>query len=93
MKRIIAHAFGSLSKKTRRKLLRLFSGFRVAFWCTDGYRAYNDELQKATTNFKKQNTLLANCIQSVLSVKISALPNRLKRLNRKTVRRCSIQTL
>ncbi|MGL9751936.1 MAG: IS1 family transposase, partial [Symbiopectobacterium sp.] len=35
------------SKKTLCKLLKLFSGFRVAFWCTDGYRAYNDELPKA----------------------------------------------
>ncbi|MGL9734602.1 MAG: IS1 family transposase, partial [Symbiopectobacterium sp.] len=39
----IPHAFVPLL----RKLLELLSGFRVAFWCTDGYRAYNDELTKA----------------------------------------------
>ncbi|MGL9734186.1 MAG: hypothetical protein ACR5LD_07680 [Symbiopectobacterium sp.] len=33
MKRIIPHAFVPLL----RKLLELLSGFRVAFWCTDGY--------------------------------------------------------
>ncbi|MGL9736058.1 MAG: IS1 family transposase [Symbiopectobacterium sp.] len=68
----------SRSKKTRRKLLKLFSGFRVAFWCTDGYRAYN-------TNSQKQNTLLANCIHSMCERENLMLRNRLKRLNRKTL--------
>lgn len=47
LKRIIAHVFGSRSKKTLCKLLKLLSGFSVAFWCTDGYRAYNEKLPKA----------------------------------------------
>ncbi|MGL9751569.1 MAG: IS1 family transposase [Symbiopectobacterium sp.] len=78
LKRIIAHAFGSLSKKTLRKLLKLFSGFRVAFWCTDGYRAYNDELPKAKHIVGKLHT------QRIERENLT-LRNRLKRLNRKTL--------
>lgn len=44
LKRIIAHVFGSRSKKTLGKLLKLLSGFRIAFWCSDGYRAYKETL-------------------------------------------------
>lgn len=44
LKRIIAHVFGSRSKKTLGKLLKLLSGFRIAFWCTDGYRALMNPL-------------------------------------------------
>lgn len=47
LKRIIARAFCSRSKKTFCKLLKLVSRFNVAFWCTDGYRAYNDALPTA----------------------------------------------
>ncbi|MGL9736130.1 MAG: IS1 family transposase [Symbiopectobacterium sp.] len=57
----------------------------MAFWCTDGYHfGALMATGLTTTNFQKQNTLLANCIHSVLSVKISTLCNLLKRLNRKT---------
>ncbi|MGL9751110.1 MAG: IS1 family transposase [Symbiopectobacterium sp.] len=78
LKRIIAHAFGSLSKKMLRKLLKLFSGFRVAFWCTDGYRAYNDELPKAQHIVGKLYTQLVERENLTLR-------NRLKRINRKTL--------
>lgn len=47
LKWIIAHVFGSRSKKTLRNLLKLLSGFNIAFWCTDSYRAYNDALPEA----------------------------------------------
>ncbi|MGL9734861.1 MAG: IS1 family transposase [Symbiopectobacterium sp.] len=59
-------------------LLRLFSGYRVAFWCTDGYRAYNDELPKAKHIVGKLYT------QRVERENLT-LRNRLKCLNRKTL--------
>lgn len=78
LKRIIAHVFGSRSRKTLRRLLKLLSGFRVAFWCTDGYRAYRSELPDAKHIVGKlytQRTGRENL----------TLRNRLKRLNRKTL--------
>ncbi len=68
LKRIMAHAFGSRSKKKLHKLLKLLSRFRVAFWCTDGYRAYNDALPKAkhivgklyTQRIERENLTLRN---------------------------------
>ncbi|MGL9735185.1 MAG: IS1 family transposase [Symbiopectobacterium sp.] len=77
LKRIIAHAFGSLSKKTLRKLLKLFSGFIVAFWCTDGYRVYNDELPKA-------KHIVGKLYTQRVERENRTLRNQLKRLNRKT---------
>lgn len=78
LKRIIAHVFGSRSKKTFCKLLKLLSGFSVAFWCTDGYRAYNDALPRAKHIAGKLYT------QSIERENLT-LRNRLKRLNRKTL--------
>jgi insertion element IS1 protein InsB len=77
LKRIIAHVFGSRSKKTLCKLLKLLSGFNVAFWCTDGYRAYNDELPQAKHIVGKLYT------QRIERENLT-LRNRQKRLNRKT---------
>lgn len=78
LKRIIAHVFGSRSKKTLCKLLKLLSGFSVAFWCTDGYRAYNEKLPKAKHIVGKLYT------QRIERENLT-LRNRLKRLNRKTL--------
>ncbi len=78
LKRIIAHVFGSRSKKTLRNLLKLLSGFNVAFWCTDGYRAYNDEPPKTKHIVGKLYT------QRIERENLT-LRNRLKRLNRKTL--------
>lgn len=78
LKRIIAHEFGSRSKKTLRNLLKLLSGFSVAFWCTDGDRAYKDELPKAEHLVGKLYTQRIECENLMLR-------NRLKRLNRKTL--------
>ncbi|MBI6547530.1 IS1 family transposase [Xenorhabdus sp. VLS] len=41
LKRIIAHAFGRRNKKTLKKLLKKLFKFKIAFGCTDNYRAYN----------------------------------------------------
>ncbi|MBC8950025.1 transposase [Xenorhabdus sp. TS4] len=41
LKRIIAQAFGRRNKKTLKKLLKKLSKFKIAFWCTDNYRADN----------------------------------------------------
>ncbi|AYU97896.1 hypothetical protein EEI76_23040 (plasmid) [Enterobacter cloacae] len=54
------------------------SGFNVAFWCTDGYRAYNDELPQAKNIVGKLYT------QRIERENLT-LRNRLKRLNRKTL--------
>lgn len=78
LKRIIAHVFGSRSKKTLCKLLKLLSGFNVAFWCTDGYRAYNDALPTAKYIAGKLYT------QRIERENLT-LRTRLKRLNRKTL--------
>ncbi|WP_291970399.1 IS1 family transposase [Candidatus Symbiopectobacterium sp.] len=77
LKQVIAHAFGSRSKKTLHKLLKLLLRFSVAFWCTDGYRAYNDELPKAKHIVSKLYT------QRIERAHLT-LRNRLQRLNRKT---------
>ncbi len=71
LKRIIGHVFGSRSKK-------LLSGFNVAFWCTDGYRAYNGALPTAKHIVGKLYT------QRIERENLT-LRNRLKRLNRKTL--------
>ena len=81
LKRIIAHIFGSRSKKTLCNLLKRLSGFNIAFWCTDGYRAYNDTLPAAkhivgklyTQRIERENLTLRNRLK------------RLNRLNRKTL--------
>ncbi len=78
LKQIIAHAFGSCSKKNLHKLLKLLLRFSVAFWCTDGYSAYNDALPKAKHIVGKLYT------QRIERENLT-LRNRLKRLNRKTL--------
>lgn len=78
LKQIIGHVFGSRSKKTLRRLLKLLSGFNVAFWCTDGYRAYSRELPDAKHIVGKLYT------QRIERENLT-LRNRLKRLNRKTL--------
>ncbi len=78
LKRIIAHVFGSRSKKTLCNLLKLLSGFNVAFWCTDSYRAYNDAFPEARHITGKLYT------QRIERENLT-LRNRLKRLNRKTL--------
>lgn len=78
MKQIIAHVFGSRSKKILCNLFKLLSGFNVAFWCTDSYRAYNDALPEAQHITCK---LYTQRIEHDLTLR-----NRLKRPNRKTLR-------
>ena len=77
LKRIIAHVFGSRSKKTLRQLLRLLSGFNVVFWCTDNFNA-DDSLPDKTHITGKLYT------QRIERENLN-LRNRLKRLNRKTL--------
>ncbi|HCJ9454240.1 TPA: IS1 family transposase [Escherichia coli] len=78
LKRIIAHVFGSRSKKTLGKLLKLLSGFRIAFWCTDGYRAYKETLPS-------EKHILGKLYTQRIERENLTLRNRLKRLNRKTL--------
>lgn len=77
LKRIIAHTFGRRSKKTFRKLLKLLSGFSVAFWCTDHFSTYDilDKEKHITGKLYTQRIERENL----------NLRNRLKRLNRKTI--------
>lgn len=77
LKRIIAHVFGSRSRKTLRKLLGLLSGFSVAFWCTDNFSVY--ELLPG----KKHIT--GKLYTQRIERENLNLRNRLKRLNRKTL--------
>jgi insertion element IS1 protein InsB len=68
LKQIIAHVFGSRSKRTLCHLLKMLSGFNNAFWCTDGYRAYNDAQPTAkhiagkwyTQRIERENLTLRN---------------------------------
>lgn len=77
LKRIIAHAFGSRSKKTLRKLLGRLSGFSIAFWCSDNFSAYGmlPDKKHITGKLYTQRIERENL----------NLRNRLKRLNRKTL--------
>ncbi len=76
-KRIVAHAFGRRSKKTLRNLLKLLAGFKVAFWCTDSFSAY-DMLPNEKHITGKRYT------QRIERENLT-LRNRQKRLNRKTL--------
>jgi insertion element IS1 protein InsB len=58
--------------------LKLLSGFNVAFWCTDGYRAYNDELPQ-------EKHIVGKLYTQRIERENLTLRNRLKRLNRKTL--------
>lgn len=78
LKRIIVHVLGYRGKKTLCALLKLLSGFNVAFWCTDGYRAYNAELPDAKHIVSKLYT------QRIERENLT-LHNRLKCLNHKTL--------
>lgn len=49
LKRIVAYSFGRRSKKTCRKLLKLLAGFRVVFWCTNNFSAYDSCQMKSTS--------------------------------------------
>lgn len=76
LKRIIAHAFGDRSEATFKELQERLASFNVAFWCTDGYQAYNQLPtekhivgKRYTQRIERQNLTLRT---------------RLKRLNRKT---------
>ncbi|SPW31506.1 IS1 transposase [Edwardsiella tarda] len=78
LKRIIGHVFGSRSKKTLCKLLTLLSGFNVAFWCIDGYRAYSDALPA-------EKHIVGKLYTQRIERENLKLRNRLERLNRKTL--------
>lgn len=78
MKRIIAHVFGSRSKKILGNLSKILSGFNIAFWRTDGYRAYDEALPEAQHIVGKLYT------QRIERENLT-LRNRMKRLNRKTL--------
>ncbi|MDF7679644.1 IS1 family transposase [Enterobacteriaceae bacterium ESL0689] len=77
LKRIIAPTFGRRSKKTLRRLLRLLSGFHVAFWCTDNFSAYDILPDKKHIRGKLYT-------QRIERENLN-LRNRLKRQNRKTL--------
>ncbi|QAX78710.1 IS1 family transposase [Yersinia hibernica] len=77
LKRIVAHAFGRRSKMTQCKLLGLLSGFRVAFWCTDNFSAY--EMLPATKH------ITGKLYTQRIERENLNLRNRLKRLNHKTL--------
>ncbi len=77
LKRIIAHAFGRRSKKTFRNLLKLLSGFNVAFWCTDNFSAYD--------LLPNENHITGKLYTQRIERENLNLRNRLKRLNRKTL--------
>ncbi|WP_099137728.1 IS1 family transposase [Xenorhabdus innexi] len=77
LKRIIAHAFGRRNKKTLKKLLKKLSKFKIAFWCTDNYRAYH--------LLPSANHLVGKYFTQRIERENLTLRNRIKRLNRKTL--------
>ncbi len=74
LKRIIAHTFGVRSKKTLKKLV----SFNVIFWCTDNFKAYK--------LLPKSQHLVGKIFTQRIERENLTLRNRLKRLNRKTLR-------
>ncbi|HGX8986644.1 TPA: IS1 family transposase, partial [Escherichia coli] len=76
-KRIVAHAFGRRSKKVFRQLLKRLSGFNVAFWCTDNFRAYDI--------LPNEKHITGKLYTQRIERENLNLRNRLKRLNRKTL--------
>lgn len=77
LKRILAHAFGRMSKKTLRKLLRLLSDFDIAFWCTDNVSAYD--------MLPGEKHITGKLYTQRIERENLNLRNWLKRLNRKTL--------
>ncbi len=53
-KKIIAHAFGSRSKETLKKLLERLARFRVSFYCTDDWQLYTSCLLSFTTPIRNK---------------------------------------
>ncbi|WP_419534371.1 IS1 family transposase [Endozoicomonas sp.] len=77
-KKIIAHAFGSRSTETLKKLLGRLARFKVSFYCTDDWQPYTSCLPEDkhiigkhfTQRIERQNLTLRTC---------------LKRLSRRTI--------
>ncbi len=77
LKHIIAHTFGRRSKKTLKKLLKKLSCFKVVFWCTDNFKAYN--------MLPTDKPLIGKSFIQRIERENLTLRNRIKRLNRKTL--------
>ncbi|WP_245737445.1 IS1 family transposase, partial [Xenorhabdus japonica] len=73
LKRILAHTFGTRSKKTLKKL----ASFNIVFWCTDNFKAYN--------LLPKNQHLVGKTFTQRIERENLTLRNRLKRPNRKTL--------
>ncbi|SFN84863.1 insertion element IS1 protein InsB [Xenorhabdus japonica] len=73
LKRILAHTFGTRSKKTLKKL----ASFNIVFWGTDNFKAYN--------LLPKNQHLVGKTFTQRIERENLTLRNRLKRLNRKTL--------
>ena len=76
--KVIAHVFGRRTKKTLRKLIRLISGYKFKFYCTDNWKPYGAELSAQSHVVSKKLT------QSIERTNLT-LRTRLKRLARKTI--------
>ena len=76
--KVIAHVFGPRTKKTLRKLIRLISGYKFKFYCTDNWKPYGAELSAQSHVVSKKLT------QSIERTNLT-LRTRLKRLARKTI--------
>ncbi len=76
LKHIITHTFGRRNKQTLRNLLRLLSGFNVAFWCTDNFSAYEV--------LPNEKHITGKLYTQRIERENLNLRNKLKRLNRKT---------
>ena len=70
-KKIIAHAFGSRSKETLKKLLERLARFKVSFYCTDDWQPYTSCLPEDkhiigkyfTQRIERQNLTLRTCLK------------------------------
>ena len=76
--KVIVHVFGRRTKKTLRKLIRLISGYKFKFYCTDNWKPYGAELSAQSHVVSKKLT------QSIERTNLT-LRTRLKRLACKTI--------
>ena len=77
LKTIITHVFGPRSRNTFNQLLEQLSTFNVAFWCTDGYKVYED--------FPKEKHIVGKLYTQRIERENLNFRTRLKRLNRRTI--------
>ena len=75
---MIAHVFSGRTKKTLRKLIRLISGYKFKFYCTDNWKPYEVEL--SVQNHAISKKLAQSIHRTNLTLRI-----RLKRSARKTI--------